>query len=128
MHCATQYFYWPFMHFSEEVNLLLLLLLLSTLKMLLLLLIWPFIIITTVYILNIQNAEARVPLSKTWFNDHLNQVLNTCNLSPQHYSGHSFTIGTVTSAANKAISPSTIGSLVIFFLCLHLCRHQCWPH
>ena len=48
------------------------------------------------------------PLSKTWFNHHLKQILIKSNLSPEQYTAHSFRIGAATSAANQGISSSSL--------------------
>ena len=50
----------------------------------------------------------KLPLSKTWFNHHLKQILIKSNLSPERYSAHSFRIGAATSAANQGISSSSL--------------------
>ena len=50
----------------------------------------------------------KLPLSKTWFNRHLKQILTKSNLSPEHYTAHSFRIGAATSAANQGISSSSL--------------------
>ena len=56
-------------------------------------------------------TSGNLPLTKNWFCSHLRQVLIKSNLSPQNYSGHSFRIGSATSAANQGFSPASLQQL-----------------
>lgn len=51
------------------------------------------------------------PMSKSWFSYHLKQVLLRCNISPKHYSGHSFRIGAATSAAMQGLPSASLQQL-----------------
>ncbi len=51
------------------------------------------------------------PMSKIWFLQQFKRVLLQCNLSPQHYSGHSFRIGAATSAAMQGVSSASLQQL-----------------
>lgn len=51
------------------------------------------------------------PMTSSWFLSHFHTVLQQCNLSPSHYSGHSFRIGGATAAASRGLSSASLQQL-----------------